>query len=350
MGPLRCPGFHITLIVPFSFSLIRFPFVLRRSEITSADVLELSPIENAVISMRNKNKELQTFLVKYGENRTQNCNPFTMALNGVVDAPVNGGVAMYRTSFFSDAYVAENPQHRGLVKELQAEIDTQVQVVERCIALHGEIVPENMLPLHSKIIENFDKNFKDEIARLLPTRLVKKPLIAVPETPIHPSLAAQLSQSSSGNLLQSTSTGSSLNLLASVNQQPMVMSPTQNGPSVPAPSPVARSHSSGSLHSSSENLADLDLPRSPPPVALPRNLPPPMTPPANLPPPVLPPSNLPPPMMTPPPNLPPPVAARPGGGVGFPQPMATRPPMPGAIPMLPPGGLPPPKFPRKQDE
>jgi len=44
------------------------------------------------------------------------------------------------------------------------------------------------------------------------------------------------------------------------------------------------------------------------------------------------------------------VAARPGGGVGFPQPMATRPPMPGAIPMLPPGGLPPPKFPRKQDE
>ena len=61
---------------------------------------------------------------------------------------------MYRTSFFSDSYVKENPHHQTLVKELQAEIDLQVMVVEKCIALHGEIVPESMIPLHAKIIES----------------------------------------------------------------------------------------------------------------------------------------------------------------------------------------------------
>jgi len=203
------------------------------------------------VSMRNKNKELRTFEMKYSENRTQNCNPFTMALNGVVDAPVNGGVAMYRTSFFSETYVKENPHHQKMVLELQQEIDEQVLIVERCIALHGDIVPENMLPLHSKIIENFDKNFKEEIARLLPTRLFKRPTMSVPETPVHPSLSAMnLNATFSGSSPGLPGSHSSINLNNTVTSYSIPLPASSPPPPTSNPLPLLPNQTSSSSFAS----------------------------------------------------------------------------------------------------
>ncbi|CAJ0750079.1 14_t:CDS:2, partial [Entrophospora sp. SA101] len=72
-----------------------FPTVLRRSEVIKMTVFEVSPIENAVTTMRSKNKELLILESKYrallNSNNVGtakvNTNPLTMSLNGAVDAP-----------------------------------------------------------------------------------------------------------------------------------------------------------------------------------------------------------------------------------------------------------------------
>lgn len=66
-------------------------------------MLELSPIENAVLTVDEKTRELETLMRRYivlSKDRTAklNTNPLSMALNGAVDAPVNGGIPIYRSS------------------------------------------------------------------------------------------------------------------------------------------------------------------------------------------------------------------------------------------------------------
>lgn len=113
-----------------------FPTILRRSEVIKVQVVELSPIENAVIAMENKNREFLALERKFGGYLSQlksmqgggsvNVNPFSMALNGAVDAPVNGGVPMYKNAFLTDEFLVANPQKAGWVDRLRVAIDGQV--------------------------------------------------------------------------------------------------------------------------------------------------------------------------------------------------------------------------------
>jgi hypothetical protein len=102
-------------------------------------VTELSPIENAVFAMEQKNSELAglekkyaLFVAKLPKNQQQgssniNINPFSMALNGAVDAPVNGGVPMYKTAFLSEDFAKQHPDMLNWVERLRATIDSQVR-------------------------------------------------------------------------------------------------------------------------------------------------------------------------------------------------------------------------------
>jgi hypothetical protein len=86
-----------------------FPFVSSRSKVHQTFVFEISPIENAILAVRGKNRELVYLESKYSAlaSKTEssmhelNVSPFTMALNGVVDAPVNGGIPLYKKVFLN---------------------------------------------------------------------------------------------------------------------------------------------------------------------------------------------------------------------------------------------------------
>ena len=45
--------------------------------------------------MTLKNQELKTLISRYKKNSQQNINPLSMALNGVIDAAVMGGITNY---------------------------------------------------------------------------------------------------------------------------------------------------------------------------------------------------------------------------------------------------------------
>ncbi|KAI8846141.1 dedicator of cytokinesis-domain-containing protein [Chytridium lagenaria] len=173
-----------------------FPCLDRRSEVVKSYVVELSPVENAVITVRAKNRQLIGLEKKYevmaltqigsstsgavsnvGSKRfsgnggagnanytaSRNVNLFTMALNGAVDAPVNGGVPMYRKAFLNGQYKKDNPSSGVYIDMLEKSIDEQPETDVLAVFVS---VPSQMRPLHDNIAQTFLKNFPSEINRL----------------------------------------------------------------------------------------------------------------------------------------------------------------------------------------
>lgn len=109
-----------------------FPTVLRRSEVVGVEILEISPVENALNEVESKTKELAALNLKYQAlaktAQHVSTNALAMCLNSAVDAPVNTGISAYRQTFFDPEYVVRNPERAELVEKLKAAIDEQVRV------------------------------------------------------------------------------------------------------------------------------------------------------------------------------------------------------------------------------
>lgn len=76
-------------------------FVLKNCVVLSVLVVltqvEVSPLENAISVVENKNQELRTLISQYQHKQLHgNINLLSMTLNGVIDAAVNGGIARYQ--------------------------------------------------------------------------------------------------------------------------------------------------------------------------------------------------------------------------------------------------------------
>ncbi|KAF8972959.1 cytoplasmic protein [Flammula alnicola] len=147
-----------------------FPTVLRRSEVVNLDLVEISPLENALQEIEEKTKELAGLHLKYQAlaKTTQDVstNALAMSLNSAVDAPLNTGIGSYRQIFFSPDYVARNPERAEMVEKLRAAIDEQVRIIDSCLKLHGLLCPPEFIPFHETLEKFFRKNFRDEIRRL----------------------------------------------------------------------------------------------------------------------------------------------------------------------------------------
>lgn len=74
-----------------------FPNVQRRLEVVERRELILSPIENAVAAVSAKNAELRDLISKFSSSdNVMKIDRLSMALQGVLDAAVNGGTAKVR--------------------------------------------------------------------------------------------------------------------------------------------------------------------------------------------------------------------------------------------------------------
>lgn len=59
--------------------------------------VEVSPLENAIQVVENKNQELRALIGQYQHKQAHgNVSLLSMCLNGVIDAAVNGGIARYQ--------------------------------------------------------------------------------------------------------------------------------------------------------------------------------------------------------------------------------------------------------------
>jgi len=135
-----------------------FPCTERRSCIVERKQVELSPIENALNSIVQKNDELQSRIDKYQANPQETIHPLTMLLNGIIDASVNGGVSRYET-FLSNDYLKQYPEYKNFAELLKSAMDQQLVVVEQGLKLHATLRPPEMAAMQDKL-ENFFNQMK----------------------------------------------------------------------------------------------------------------------------------------------------------------------------------------------
>ncbi|KAF9245029.1 hypothetical protein BU15DRAFT_59190 [Melanogaster broomeanus] len=146
-----------------------FPTVLRRSDITEWEVVEISPVDHAYNEVEQKTRELDSFHLRYSAlaKTTQifSTNALSMCLNGAVD-PAADGIPAFREMFFDHSYLSRHPDRVEQVDRLRTAIDDQVRVMDSCLKLHSQICPPEMLRFHETLEELFRKNFPEEIGRI----------------------------------------------------------------------------------------------------------------------------------------------------------------------------------------
>uniref|UniRef100_A0A4W5P4H1 Dedicator of cytokinesis protein 4 n=1 Tax=Hucho hucho TaxID=62062 RepID=A0A4W5P4H1_9TELE len=131
------------------------PGISRWFEVEKRELVEVSPLENAIEVIENKNLQLRTLIAQCQSRQMQNINPLTMCLNGVIDAAVNGGLARYQEAFFVKDYVVNHPEDGEKIGRLRELMFEQAHILEYGLAVHEKFVPQDMRPLHKKLVDQF---------------------------------------------------------------------------------------------------------------------------------------------------------------------------------------------------
>lgn len=130
-----------------------FPLITDRSEIIDAVGMEVTPLENAIDAIQQKNDELSQLSEQYRGGSDGNISAFTMVLSGTVDAAVNGGLDMYKQAFCSPAYVEAHPEQAEGIAALKALFQEQLKVLSECIIVHSRVCPESMQQMQTHLEE-----------------------------------------------------------------------------------------------------------------------------------------------------------------------------------------------------
>merc|ERR1719270_1407340 len=88
--------------------------------------------------------------------------PLSLKLNGIIDAAVMGGIAMYEKAFFSDEFRLAHPEEREKLVMLENLIAEQIPLLELGMRLHERKRSEDLKPLHDRLQVMFSQ-MKDHV-------------------------------------------------------------------------------------------------------------------------------------------------------------------------------------------
>ncbi|KAJ6255717.1 dedicator of cytokinesis [Anaeramoeba flamelloides] len=134
-----------------------FPTTCRRLKVHKRIINEISPIQNGINSIKQKNIELISIITKYQTETILNINPLSMILNGIIDAPVNGGIYMYVNAFLEEQYLLNNPKHEDLIIKMKKMLVKQLKFVNIGLNLHNRLCQDNFRPFHDKMKRKFNE-------------------------------------------------------------------------------------------------------------------------------------------------------------------------------------------------
>ncbi|XP_061710006.1 dedicator of cytokinesis protein 3 isoform X3 [Cydia pomonella] len=164
------------------------PGILRWSEVVSRSVEEIPPVEFACETMESTERELRGLISQYTADPTRNINPFSMRLQGTIDANVQGGISKYEQAFLTAEFArGAAPREAAAAARLRRLVADQLAVVDAGLALHGRLAPEDVKPLHRRLVERFNQlrqNLGPGLARArrqMSESIVNTPLPPVPQ-------------------------------------------------------------------------------------------------------------------------------------------------------------------------
>ncbi|XP_075430307.1 dedicator of cytokinesis protein 3 isoform X1 [Ascaphus truei] len=132
------------------------PGISRWFEVQKRELVEVSPLENALQVLGNKTQEIRALITQYQHHTLYgNINLLSMCLNGVIDAAVNGGIARYQEAFFDTDYIRQHPEDADKINQLKELMQEQVHVLGVGLAVHERCVHPEMRPLHKKLVDQF---------------------------------------------------------------------------------------------------------------------------------------------------------------------------------------------------
>ncbi|ODV94798.1 hypothetical protein PACTADRAFT_24362, partial [Pachysolen tannophilus NRRL Y-2460] len=149
---------------------LTFPALMNRSEIKDTKTTKLSPLENGYRMIVTKNQDLANIeLIICNAFREKLdvqsfFNDLSRQVSGTVDSPVNGGVGQYRVFFDDPTYKSE--VYAEKVQSLKNAFNDLAIILNRCLDLHGKLVPAQLRASHDSLVELYKKNFKEEIENL----------------------------------------------------------------------------------------------------------------------------------------------------------------------------------------
>lgn len=105
------------------------PGILRCFEVITRHTEEIAPVQYACETMESVEKELRHLIGVYTTEPKRNLNPFTMRLQGIIDANVQGGISKYQQAFFTQEFTKLFPEHISHVYRLKNLILDAMQVI-----------------------------------------------------------------------------------------------------------------------------------------------------------------------------------------------------------------------------
>ncbi|XP_076266832.1 dedicator of cytokinesis protein myoblast city isoform X3 [Rhynchophorus ferrugineus] len=119
-------------------------------------VKEISPLNNAIETIENKNTHLINYINCYNRDENMQINPLSLTLTGILDAAVMGGVRNYEEVFFSAEYLEHHPDDDLLVNKLKDLIASQVPLLNLCVEIHRRKAPSILQPLQKRLEERLE--------------------------------------------------------------------------------------------------------------------------------------------------------------------------------------------------
>lgn len=133
----------------------KLPGILRWFEVVDKRSELLAPVQFACETMQSVERELRRLIAQYTAEPHRNINPFSMRLQGIIDANVMGGITKYQEAFLTYEFAKQNPDMVQHVNRLKSFIVDQMNLLENGLVLHGEIAPAGVQPLHNRLLERF---------------------------------------------------------------------------------------------------------------------------------------------------------------------------------------------------
>ncbi|XP_041348666.1 dedicator of cytokinesis protein 3-like isoform X2 [Gigantopelta aegis] len=186
----------------------KLPGILRWYEVIDTQVVHLSPISTAIDNMRTVNAELQHVVAHCTDNKVVFFKQLEMKLQGMISAAVNGGIPKYQEAFFCKEFKDKHPEESGKVMELQHELMVQIKLLKRGLRIHGDLAPEDLMPLHESLVKLFEK-MEAEVGHMSSpksSQLLRNTVCST--SPARPGTPGNISQHSSGGSSRSSGVSS----------------------------------------------------------------------------------------------------------------------------------------------
>jgi len=137
------------------------PSVRRRVPVKKLTQQLITPLQNAVNSISDKNVHVAGVVDTVHNDLQHNVSDLSMNLNGIIDAAVMGGITKYREAFFDGVYFASHPDEVPLGRQFKEALAEQLRVVESGMACFDEYCPESLTPLKEHLEEKAAEMQKD---------------------------------------------------------------------------------------------------------------------------------------------------------------------------------------------